>query len=251
MSSGVRDDTTLVWIRTDVIESSLNNNKHGKDGSDAPGLSSEGRKRPQRRIPYPHQPKQQQQQQQQPPGDWGWVLGHTTGSRTSSHSNHHHCHHGGTTMVQVRVSDRSSPYYNQTINLPPEDGLAFVPANDDDDDTDDNDSPTHYPPHNLIHLTHLHEPAVVLSLSKRYAHDDIYTYTGAILLALNPFKRCPHLYSTKMMDRYRFQEQQPQQQQQQGSSSSPPLPHIYAIAARAFYDMMKNRTNPNTTTYDH
>ena len=39
-------------------------------------------------------------------------------------------------------------------------------------------------------LTHLHEPAVVACLRSRYGADEIYTSTGPILLALNPFKDC-------------------------------------------------------------
>ena len=40
----------------------------------------------------------------------------------------------------------------------------------------------------LIGLTHLHEPAVLHALRLRYDVDAIYTNTGPILLAINPFK---------------------------------------------------------------
>ena len=43
----------------------------------------------------------------------------------------------------------------------------------------------------LINLTHLHEPAILHLLSLRFAHNLIYTYTGPILLAVNPFKSLP------------------------------------------------------------
>lgn len=43
----------------------------------------------------------------------------------------------------------------------------------------------------LIVLTHLHEPAILYSLEERYNKDVIYTYTGPILLAINPFWRVP------------------------------------------------------------
>jgi hypothetical protein len=46
----------------------------------------------------------------------------------------------------------------------------------------------------LVSLTHLHEPAVLHAVSLRFAHNIIYTYTGPILLAVNPFKSLP-LYS--------------------------------------------------------
>ena len=41
----------------------------------------------------------------------------------------------------------------------------------------------------LITLTHLHEPAILAALQARFARDTIYTNTGPILLAVNPFKR--------------------------------------------------------------
>lgn len=40
----------------------------------------------------------------------------------------------------------------------------------------------------LIGLTHLHEPAILHALRLRYNTDIIYTSTGPILLAINPFK---------------------------------------------------------------
>ena len=40
----------------------------------------------------------------------------------------------------------------------------------------------------LIGLTHLHEPAILHALRLRYDADIIYTNTGPILLAINPFK---------------------------------------------------------------
>lgn len=43
----------------------------------------------------------------------------------------------------------------------------------------------------LIVLTHLHEPAILFTLEERYMADIIYTYTGPILLAINPFWRVP------------------------------------------------------------
>jgi myosin-5 len=43
----------------------------------------------------------------------------------------------------------------------------------------------------LVGLTHLHEPSVLHALSLRFAHNLIYTYTGPILLAVNPFKALP------------------------------------------------------------
>lgn len=48
------------------------------------------------------------------------------------------------------------------------------------------------------------------------------TYTGNILIAVNPFKRLPHLYDAKMMERYK------------GVALGELDPHVFAIADVAF-----------------
>ncbi|EED86775.1 predicted protein, partial [Thalassiosira pseudonana CCMP1335] len=72
----------------------------------------------------------------------------------------------------------------------------------------------------LITLTHLHEPAVVHCLQKRYESDQIYTSTGPILIALNPFKSCNSLYSDTVMRQY----------WRRGESEMLLPPHVYALA---------------------
>ena len=59
--------------------------------------------------------------------------------------------------------------------------------------------------HDLIGLTHLHEPAILHALRLRYDSDIIYTSTGPILIAINPFERMDHLYCAKVMENYRVQ----------------------------------------------
>lgn len=56
----------------------------------------------------------------------------------------------------------------------------------------------------LIGLTHLHEPAILHALLLRYEDDIIYTSTGPILIAINPFKSMP-LYTDEVMQQYRLQ----------------------------------------------
>jgi hypothetical protein len=86
------------------------------------------------------------------------------------------------------------------------------------------------PPSDLITLTHLHEPAVVYSLQKRYESDIIYTSTGPMLLALNPFKPLPGLYDDETMTKYwRYGE---------GIDSVPCDPHVYGNADKAFRQML-------------
>jgi myosin heavy subunit len=61
--------------------------------------------------------------------------------------------------------------------------LANTPLSDEDRaEGRDND---------LITLPHLHEPAILHSVSERFFHGKIYTWTGPVLIAVNPFQRLP------------------------------------------------------------
>ncbi|KAL0337242.1 UNVERIFIED_CONTAM: Myosin-17 [Sesamum calycinum] len=55
----------------------------------------------------------------------------------------------------------------------------------------------------MTKLSYLHEPGVLQNLAARYELNEIYTYTGNILIAINPFQRLPHLYDTHMMEQYK------------------------------------------------
>lgn len=48
------------------------------------------------------------------------------------------------------------------------------------------------------------------------------TYTGNILIAVNPFQRLPHLYDTHMMEQYK------------GATFGELSPHVFAVADVAF-----------------
>jgi len=105
-------------------------------------------------------------------------------------------------------------------------------------------------PDDLIILTHLHEPSVVYCLRKRYARDKIYTSTGPMLIALNPFKHCQELYSEKIMKKY-WDRGENRMLGIAGESSSKSdendpaseegnnlPPHVYGIADDSFRKMM-------------
>lgn len=79
----------------------------------------------------------------------------------------------------------------------------------------------------MTRLSYLHEPGVLWNLKLRYQLDDIYTYTGTILIAVNPFASLPHLYGPHMMDQYR------------GADLGDLSPHVYAIADAAYRQMRK------------
>ena len=93
--------------------------------------------------------------------------------------------------------------------------------------------PDHKPiiPDDLITLTHLHEPVVVYCLQQRYNQDQIYTNTGQVLLALNPFVAIRGLYGESMMRKY-------SENKYHGSSTKLP-PHVYQIADASFRSMKR------------
>ncbi|WIA32683.1 hypothetical protein OEZ86_003484 [Tetradesmus obliquus] len=81
------------------------------------------------------------------------------------------------------------------------------------------------PVEDMTDLSFLHEPGVLWNLKQRYAGDAIYTYTGSILIAVNPFRALPDLYTKAVMDAY-------SSGQQAGRA-----PHVYAVASAAYRKM--------------
>ncbi|PIN01883.1 Myosin ATPase [Handroanthus impetiginosus] len=78
----------------------------------------------------------------------------------------------------------------------------------------------------MTKLAYLHEPGVLHNLRCRYDMNEIYTYTGNILIAVNPFQRLPHLYSNHMMEQYK------------GMTLGELSPHPFAIADSAYRQMI-------------
>ncbi|XP_042050999.1 myosin-17-like [Salvia splendens] len=78
----------------------------------------------------------------------------------------------------------------------------------------------------MTKLSYLHEPGVLQNLATRYELNEIYTYTGNILIAINPFQRLPHLYDTHMMEQYK------------GAALGELSPHVFAIGDVAYRAMV-------------
>eukprot|EP00804_Cyclotella_cryptica_P005963 CCRYP_000224-RB/>CCRYP_000224-RB protein AED:0.01 eAED:0.01 QI:97/1/1/1/1/1/2/2451/1530 len=141
--------------------------------------------------------------------------------------------------------------------------------NSSDDDSDDDadgvtaggaahfiDRLVHEPPSNLIELTHLHEPSVVHALRYRYQQSKfdmrkIYTDTGPILLAVNPFKvdETGKLYGEDCAEQYRENGERNWLEKRQGGNGDDERqstdenheflgPHVYAVADRTFRTML-------------
>ncbi|KAI3872409.1 hypothetical protein MKX03_009473 [Papaver bracteatum] len=78
----------------------------------------------------------------------------------------------------------------------------------------------------MTKLSYLHEPGVLQNLSSRYELNEIYTYTGNILIAINPFQRLPHIYDAHMMEQYK------------GAPFGELSPHVFAVADVAYRAMI-------------
>ncbi|CAB4291371.1 unnamed protein product [Prunus armeniaca] len=80
----------------------------------------------------------------------------------------------------------------------------------------------------MTKLAYLHEPGVLDNLRSRYDINEIYTYTGNILIAVNPFRRLPHLYDSHMMAQYK------------GADFGELSPHPFAVADAAYRLMIND-----------
>ncbi|WOL20211.1 myosin-15 isoform X1 [Canna indica] len=81
----------------------------------------------------------------------------------------------------------------------------------------------------MTKLTYLNEPGVLYNLSRRYALNEIYTYTGSILIAVNPFTKLPHLYNEYMMEQYK------------GVRLGELSPHVFAVADASYRALMHDQ----------
>lgn len=82
----------------------------------------------------------------------------------------------------------------------------------------------------VAELSFLNEPSVVHNFKMRYLHNDIYTYSGLFLVAINPYKRLP-IYTEDVIKMYK------------GRKRGEAPPHIFATADQAYYDMLQDQEN--------
>ncbi|OAF65709.1 Class I unconventional myosin, partial [Intoshia linei] len=82
----------------------------------------------------------------------------------------------------------------------------------------------------MIKLGDLNEPGILRNLFQRYKENLIYTYTGSILVAINPYQILP-IYNAEYIHRYT------------NSRMGKLEPHIFAIGDSAYGNMMRNGEN--------
>ncbi|KAI9245964.1 P-loop containing nucleoside triphosphate hydrolase protein [Sporodiniella umbellata] len=82
----------------------------------------------------------------------------------------------------------------------------------------------------LTNLSYLNEPSVLHTIKTRYDQHHIYTYSGIVLIAANPFARVS-LYEPEMIQKY------------SGSRREDLDPHLFAIAEDSFRCMIRDGKN--------
>ena len=83
----------------------------------------------------------------------------------------------------------------------------------------------------LTTLSHLNEPSVLNVIKLRYSQFNIYTYSGIVLIAVNPFQRNDELYSNFRIKRYANTRRGEEE------------PHLFAIAEEAYRCMINRKEN--------
>ncbi|XP_022991201.1 myosin-11-like [Cucurbita maxima] len=78
----------------------------------------------------------------------------------------------------------------------------------------------------MTRMSYLNEPGLLHNLAIRYAINEIYTYTGNILIAINPFQSISNLYDPCVMEQYK------------GAPVGELKPHVFAIADVAYRAMI-------------
>ncbi len=221
--------TTHVWVRTDLIEAIQ---RHGQLPK---GWRSRKRLRDERDA-------------------WGWCRARVTSNENRQSIAPNNSNNGNSVtspfgQVQLRRTQKSPQWKSMEVQprtlsvtltvedpefAPPEldrVSVSFVYNTGDNSKVCPSNTwwqQNETPPEDLTSLEQLHEPAVVFCLQTRYQNDYIYTYTGKVLLALNPFRAIESLYGSDVMAQY----------WQNDYSGQRPPPHIFAIAEDAYRSMV-------------
>ena len=90
----------------------------------------------------------------------------------------------------------------------------------------------------MVEIDELNHATLLYNLQVRYMRDEIYTYVGPILLAMNPFKDVSQLYTEQLVEDYKkiIASKQPYDDRR----NMPP--HIFAITAMAYKQMIDTKT---------
>ncbi|KAM9313263.1 unconventional myosin-Vc [Gastrophryne carolinensis] len=120
----------------------------------------------------------------------------------------------GDSVLHLRLEDGSDLKYMIEKGLPPLRNPDILVGEND-----------------LTALSYLHEPAVLHNLKVRFMESKlIYTYSGIVLVAINPYKELP-IYGDAIIHAY------------SGQNMGDMDPHIFAVAEEAYKQMARNNRN--------
>lgn len=122
------------------------------------------------------------------------------------------------------------------LELSAEDGTVFNVVTDNLDEGNPDLPLLRNPPRleaeeDLTNLSHLNEPSVLHAIKLRYSQLNIYTFSGIVLIATNPFQRLDQLYSSDIINAYA------------GKKRGELEPHLFAIAEDAYRCMKRDGKN--------
>ncbi|MEW5306277.1 MAG: hypothetical protein WDW36_008751 [Sanguina aurantia] len=133
----------------------------------------------------------------------------------------------------VWVADKSSCYIRGTVSAIIGDGGSLRVETEQGGTCEVQASQCHLQNHDDVEdmttLSFLHEPGVLSNLRSRYTSNAIYTNTGAILIAVNPFAQLPHLYTPQLLHDYMSRP----------AEALPP--HVFATACSAYRQMLRDK----------
>ncbi|KAK9238890.1 P-loop containing nucleoside triphosphate hydrolase protein [Lipomyces kononenkoae] len=141
--------------------------------------------------------------------------------------------------VQAEVTAKTVDGGKVTLELTLENGTTnylAISEKDLEDENSPNLPPLCNPPileanEDLTNLSYLNEPAVMHAIRMRYQQLSIYTYSGIVLIATNPFQRVDSLYSADIIQMY------------SGKRRGELEPHLFAIAEDAYRCMIRDNKN--------
>ncbi|KAK9481064.1 P-loop containing nucleoside triphosphate hydrolase protein [Lipomyces japonicus] len=141
--------------------------------------------------------------------------------------------------VSAEVTSKNVSGEQVTLELTLENGnvnTVTCTVADLEDENNPNLPPLRNPPileasEDLTDLSFLNEPAVMHAIKLRYQQLSIYTYSGIVLIATNPFQRVDALYAPDIIQMY------------SGKRRGELEPHLFAIAEDAYRCMLRDKKN--------
>lgn len=90
----------------------------------------------------------------------------------------------------------------------------------------------------MVNMEIINDGELLKNIRERYSKDDIYTYVGPTLLAVNPFKGVAKLFEKELKNEFISKVALGS-----GKNYKDLLPHAYAISAEAYRCLFENERN--------